>query len=99
MAPVGTASLPNSRLISMQGVAVLQEDSDYVLFSRNHLECSTLTKVNNDIASHNLERHKGSLENEEIITSSNTECLVNITTGESNKWGRDGKVCHHLIHA
>jgi hypothetical protein len=55
--------------------------------------------MDDHIACDNFEWYKGSFENEEIISSSNTEGFVNISTSESNKWRGDGQIRNHFVHA
>jgi len=45
--------------------------------------------LDNDIASHNLERHQRSFENEEVITSSDTKSFIDVTTSKTNEWRRN----------
>lgn len=55
--------------------------------------------MNDDITGHNFKGHQGSLEEEEVVARSNTERLVDIATGETDKWRRYGKICDHFRQA
>ena len=56
-------------------------------------------KMDDDIASHDLKRHKSSLEDEEVPASGDTESIINEASGKSNEWRGDRKVSDHFGNA
>ena len=56
-------------------------------------------KVDDDVAGHDLEGYQSRLENEEVVTSSYTESLVDISICKADEGRRDRHVGDHLGHA
>jgi hypothetical protein len=69
--------------------------------NRDHSACwdDFAPIVDDDIAGDNFKGYERGLEDEEIIARGNTKRLVNVTTGETDKWRRNGKISHHFRHA
>jgi hypothetical protein len=56
-------------------------------------------EMDDNVACNDLEGYECRFEDEKVVACSETECLVDPATSETNKRRRDGKVGDHLSHA
>lgn len=55
--------------------------------------------MDDDVTSHDLKRHKGSFEDEEVPASSDTESIINEASSKTDERRGDGKVSDHFGNA